>query len=171
MNRVYSIILGFSLLFFACDEKNKPKKPENLIPKDTMEKIIYDLYIVTSAKGVNKKALEKNNVVPETYILTKYNIDSLQFAESNNYYAFNADTYKKLVNNVKARLEKEKIAFEALKKKEKEAQVAKRKRANKNKKSKPIIDTINKSKVDLNDKTLVKGKKPIVKSKKKASKN
>ena len=126
MKHIYSILLGLLLLFFACDNKAKPKKPDNLIPKDKMEKIIYDLYIVTSAKGTNKKVLEQNNIVPETYILTKYNIDSLQFAESNNYYAFDSEGYKAIIDNVKARLQEEKKYFEELQKKE--GQAAKRRR-------------------------------------------
>ncbi|WP_299520951.1 DUF4296 domain-containing protein [Winogradskyella sp.] len=118
--------MGFFFLFFACEDKNKPKKPQNLIPKDQMEKIIYDLYIITSAKGVNKKVLEENNIIPETYILTKHNIDSLQFAESNDYYAFDSEGYKIIIDNVKKRLQEEKEYFEELQKKE--AKATKRRR-------------------------------------------
>ena len=129
--RIYSILLALLFLFCACDNKTKRKKPENLIPKDKMEKIIYDLYIVTSAKGTNKKILEQKYIVPETYILTKYNIDSLQFVESNDYYAFDSEQYKTIIENVKARLQEEKKHYEELQKKE--GQEAKRRRDSINK--------------------------------------
>ena len=85
MLKKISVILLF-LSCLACSDK--PKKPDNLISETKMEAVLYDLYMINSAKGVNRKLLEKNGFVPETYILTKHNVDSLQFAESNNYYAF-----------------------------------------------------------------------------------
>lgn len=87
-------------------------KPKDLIAKDKMEQILYDLYILNAAKGVNSKILESKRIKPESYLLTKHNIDSTQFANSNAYYAFDADEYKVLVENVKARLEKDKEIFE-----------------------------------------------------------
>lgn len=120
------VLLILGLMVLACNSKEKPKKPDNLIPKDKMEHILYDLYIMNAAKGVNRKILENNGVVPETYVLTKHNIDSTQFANSNTYYAFNADEYKSMVENVKARLETEKEEFEELEKIE--GQAAKRRR-------------------------------------------
>ena len=36
---------------------------------------MYDAFILNSAKGVNKRVLEKNGVFPEEYIFEKYNID------------------------------------------------------------------------------------------------
>jgi len=111
MLKKISIILFF-LGCLACDDK--PQKPDNLISEEKMEAILYDLYVINAAKGVNRKLLEKNGFVPETYILTKHNIDSLQFATSNNYYAFETETYSEIVENVKARLEREKEELEDL---------------------------------------------------------
>ncbi len=125
MKRI-SVILIFCFLSLACEKKVKPKKPDDLIPKDKMEQILYDLYVINAAKGVNKRLLEKNDFVPETYVLTKHMIDSAQFANSNAYYAFDTDIYKKIVANVKAKLEKQKEEYEELQKIE--AKVAKRKR-------------------------------------------
>jgi len=110
----------------SCENKNRLPKPSNLIAKDMMADILYDLYIVNAAKGVNRKVLEKRNLVPETYVLTKYDIDSTQFAQSNNYYAFDTEDYAKIVESVKVRLESEKKEIEELQKKQK--QDAKRKR-------------------------------------------
>ena len=105
-------------MVLSCDKQNKPKKPDNLIPEEKMEGILYDMYIINAAKGVNRKILQNKGIVPETYILKKHQIDSAQFAESNAYYAFDPDLYKSMVESVKTRLENDKKVFEALEKKE-----------------------------------------------------
>lgn len=110
-------ILALVVLVFSCENKDRPPKPSNLISKDKMENILYDLYVINAAKGVNRKLLEDKGIVPETYILTKHQIDSAQFAESNAYYAFDPDLYKSIVEKVKNRLEKDKKTIEDLDKK------------------------------------------------------
>ncbi len=116
-----SVIVVMCLLVIACSGNDKPKKPDNLISKDKMSEVLYDLYIINAAKGVNKKLLEAKGFIPETYVLTKHNIDSLQFVDSNMYYAFDTDVYEAIVDIVKVRLEEKKVEFEALQKKEQKA--------------------------------------------------
>lgn len=79
-----------------------------------MALLIYDLYVINAAKGVNRKALEKEGFVPEKYILDKYNVDSIQFSESNTYYAFESEIYNEIVEKVKSRLEKDKEKYNEL---------------------------------------------------------
>ena len=103
-----------ALLFLVSCQKNgidKPKKPDNLIPKNKMVEIIYDMSLITVAKGVNKRLLEENGLNPEEYVYNKYNIDSLQFAKSNHYYSYNLKDYDEVYNKVKARLNKEKKLY------------------------------------------------------------
>ena len=111
MLKYISVIVVLGVLVLACSDSYKQKKPDNLIPKDQMTELLYDLYVINAAKGVNRKTLEANDFNPETYILTKYNVDSIQFAESNTYYAFNTEVYSDIVEKVKARLEKEKEVY------------------------------------------------------------
>lgn len=118
------LIIGFILLAFtSCYKVKKPNKPENLIPKDKMVSILIDMSIMSSAKGVNKKLLENNGIVPEAYIYEKHEIDSTMFAESNSYYAFDIETfddiYKKVHDSLTVLRDKYK-AIEAKEKKEKE---------------------------------------------------
>lgn len=148
------IILGF--LVIACNNVNRPKKPDNLISKDQMTELLYDLYIVNSAKGVNRRILETNGFNPETYILTKYNIDSTQFADSNGYYAFDTETYKGIVEKVKERLEKEKQELEDIKERKKDS--IKKRKDSTNKKVKELkasiknrIDSVGLKKIKLKD--------------------
>ncbi len=124
--RTTLVILVLGALLWSCNGSDQPEKPENLIPKKKMESVLYDLYVINAAKGVNRKLMEKNGIVPETYILTKHKIDSTQFADSNSYYAYDPDSYRVMVENVKKRLEKDKKKYESLEKKEGKA--AKRRR-------------------------------------------
>jgi len=111
------ITVGFFilLLIFGCEESiQKPKKPDNLISEDTMVDIMYDVFILNSAKGVNKKVLEYNGIYPEQYIFEKYNIDSTQFANSNNYYAYDTKTYESILKRIREKIEDDKTKYEAL---------------------------------------------------------
>ncbi|RZN84198.1 MAG: DUF4296 domain-containing protein [Winogradskyella sp.] len=112
------VILLVAGLFLGCEPKLQPKKPENLIPKDKMTKILSDMFVVSSAKGVSRTKLEAKGIDPEAFILKKYNIDSLQFAQSNDYYAHDIEAYKEIIEDVKAKLTSEKQKYEAINKKE-----------------------------------------------------
>ena len=102
-------------LLFSCNPSiEKPKKPENLIPEDKMVDIMYDVFILNSAKGVNKKMLELNGVLPKDYVFEKYSIDSTQFAESNNYYVYNTKTYESILDKVAEKIEVKKKEYEAI---------------------------------------------------------
>lgn len=121
-----STILVLGLWLLACNGIDKPKKPDNLISKEQMSELLYDLYVINGAKGVNRKLLETNGFYPETYILEKYNIDSAQFADSNTYYTYDSETYEAIVEKARERLENEREIYEAIKKKEDDS-ISKRK--------------------------------------------
>lgn len=110
----------FALLCFGCEPNLKPKKPDNLIPKDKMTELLYDMFITSSAKGVSRTKFEKLGLNPERYILRKYGIDSLQFAESNDYYTYDIEAYKSMIEKVKSRISAEKEKYAAIEKEEAE---------------------------------------------------
>ncbi|MEN8885417.1 MAG: DUF4296 domain-containing protein [Winogradskyella sp.] len=120
MYKNISVIVAVVLMFLACDKVTKVEKPERLIGKEKMSEILYDLYVINSAKSVNRKLLEKNGFIPETYILEKYNIDSVQFKESNRYYTFDSEVYEDIIEKVKLRLEAEKSSYEKIQEQEAE---------------------------------------------------
>lgn len=101
------IYIAFVILFVGCNS-DRPSKPKNLIPKDEMSEIIYDVFILNAAKGVNKKVLENNGIFPQDYVYKKYRIDSLQFALSNEYYSYNIEMYESIMEKVKSKIEFEK---------------------------------------------------------------
>jgi len=117
-------LLSFIVLltFFGCgDGIERPPKPEDLISQDEMAEIMYDVYLLNSAKGVNKKILEENGIYPEKYVFEKYGIDSTQFAKSNDYYAYDIKTYESILQKIKEKIELKKTEYEALEKAEEEA--------------------------------------------------
>ena len=105
MIKLTFVLLGF--VFFACAEK-LIEEPENLIPKEKMVEILNDLAIVNAAKITNVQVLRTNNIEPMEYIFTKYGIDSLQFVESDRYYASIPKEHEEIYTLVVAKLEKEK---------------------------------------------------------------
>lgn len=94
MFKKLTVLTCLALMLNACYKYNAPKKPENLISKQKMAYILIDLRLIQSVTGNNKKVLDSNNVKPAQYVYKKYNIDSLQFALSNNYYAFHVSDYE-----------------------------------------------------------------------------
>lgn len=84
------------------------KKPENLIIEDKMVTVLTDLSILNSAKNYNRRRLEETGVKPEEVLFEKHGIDSLQLAESTEYYAKNyallESIYKKVRNNLEIRV-------------------------------------------------------------------
>jgi len=119
-----SLFLAVMALFLVCGCYNiePPKKPKNLLSEDQMVNVIVDMAIMSAAKGVNKKKIEDNGIVPETYIYKRNNIDSLSFAESNLYYTFDIQTYNRIYARVKDTLNKKKAFYQSIEDREKKEQ-------------------------------------------------
>lgn len=117
------IILFLAVLVgsISC-EKSAVPMPDNLIAKDKMTDIMYDLSILEAMKYQNLSLLATYNVNPSQYIFKKYNIDSAQFAQSNIYYASNYTDYNEMYNDVIKRVDAEKIVLDSLVKMEEEKQ-------------------------------------------------
>jgi len=113
-------LLVIFILCLSCTHSSEPKKPENLISKDKMVDIMIDLSIVSSAKGLNKKLIERNGITPDEYIFKRHEIDSSQFTESNTYYSYYIDDYKLILNRVEDSLGKLKFKYMRLAEKEEE---------------------------------------------------
>jgi hypothetical protein len=60
--------------------------------------------------------LENNGVFPEQYVFEKHKIDSIQFANSNNYYAYDTKTYESILNRIKEKIDLKKKEYEAFEK-------------------------------------------------------
>ncbi|WMI69333.1 DUF4296 domain-containing protein [Mangrovimonas sp. YM274] len=110
-------LLSFSVLiavFFGCQDVKKPKKPDNLIAKDKMSDILYDVFVMNAAKSMKKQTLEDNGIHPEQYVFNKHGIDSMQFAKSNDYYAYDVEAYDAIVKEVEKRIDAQKKHFDSI---------------------------------------------------------
>lgn len=110
-------LLLVSVAFASC-QKNTVAKPTKLIEQGVMVDIIYDLAILEAVKYENAASLEANHIVPKEYIYNKYRIDSLQFAQNNQYYASDIENYKKIYDQVKQKIERNKASLDPIKKPE-----------------------------------------------------
>ena len=122
------VVLVVLLVFVSCKEE-VVKKPNRLIEKDVMVNIMYDLSLLEAIKYQSPATLDSNKISPKQYIYKKYKVDSLQFAQSNVYYASDYEEYKNMFEQMTKRLDQKKLAVEALikaeKKKTKETKKAK----------------------------------------------
>ncbi|NER10293.1 protein of unknown function [Muriicola jejuensis] len=98
-------------LVFSCAEE-VVKKPEDMIPRDTMTDLLYEMAVLNAAKSTNKAILEEQFDDPTEFLFKQYGVDSLQFVKSDMYYASQPLVYEAIYKEVEARLEKEKKAFE-----------------------------------------------------------
>jgi hypothetical protein len=109
----YSIILFFLPLIFSCAQK-LIEKPQNLIPEDKMVSILKEMTVVNAARSTNLYILKENGVEPTAYVFKKYDVDSIQFVESDRYYASLPSVYESIYVKVEALLEKEKEQVERI---------------------------------------------------------
>ena len=109
MKKWTALFLVFYLL--GCNEQTI-EKPENLISKDQMIEIIYDLAIINAARKTNPARLADRNIEPMPFIYEKHGIDSVQFVQSDIYYASIPNEYEAIYKIVEARLESEKSIYE-----------------------------------------------------------
>jgi hypothetical protein len=107
-------ILIFAILLVSCQNVEEIKKPDSLIPEKKMVEVLTDLSILYSAKNYNKRILEETGLPLKTYLYEKHQIDSLQLAQSTEYYAKNYTQFKKIYNQVKLNLDKMKTDLEVL---------------------------------------------------------
>ncbi|WP_394974710.1 DUF4296 domain-containing protein [uncultured Croceitalea sp.] len=110
---IFSLVVF--LVLISCGEK-VIEEPKNLIPEEKMASILYDLAILNSTKGTNPSFLKKNRIELMPFIFEKYKIDSLQFAQSDVYYASIPLKYQSIYETVEERLTKEVEVLEKEKK-------------------------------------------------------
>lgn len=109
MHKIFLLILTISTLF-SCGEE-VIEKPANLISKEKMIDILYDLAIINAAKSSGPKVTENTNFEPMEYIYNKYKIDSVQFVTSDLYYASLPLEYEDIYKKLENRIVKEKERF------------------------------------------------------------
>jgi hypothetical protein len=112
MKKLISLLAIIFILVSCKDEVIK--KPKRLIEKEVMVNIMYDLSLLEAIKYQNPASLDTFRINPKKYIYKKYKIDSLQFAQSNAYYASDYEGYANIVALLEDRLTKKKAETVAL---------------------------------------------------------
>ena len=102
--------LSIVILFFSCQEA--VEKPKNLIDEDKMINILYDLALLEGIKA--DYSLNQQSLDPEKFIYKKYKIDSLQFAQSNAYYASDVQNYKEMYQKINIKIDFKKNEADSL---------------------------------------------------------
>lgn len=98
--------IGLALLFFSCNQK-VIEPPKNLIPEGKMVEMLTELATINAAKINNVSVLQNHNIEPMPYILRKFGYDSIQFVESDRYYASIPVKYEAIYLIVQSKLEKQ----------------------------------------------------------------
>ena len=101
----------FIIVVAGCNEK-VIEKPEDLIARDKMVDILFDLSLINAGKAINPSVMEEYQIDPMSYIYTKYEIDSAQFAKSDLYYAAIPLEYEAMYKALDERLEAEKTRLD-----------------------------------------------------------
>lgn len=109
MRKIFLFLITIGTLH-SCGEE-VIEKPVNLISKDKMINILYDLAIINAAKSSGPKVMENMNFEPMEYIYNKYQIDSVQFVTSDLYYASLPLEYEDIYKKLENRIVKEKERF------------------------------------------------------------
>ncbi|WP_243396874.1 DUF4296 domain-containing protein [Flagellimonas pacifica] len=104
------VLLFFGVLLFSCGEK-VVEEPENLIPKEKMTLILHDLAVLNATKSSFKHVLDNNDIKIMEFLYRKHQIDSVQFSQSDLYYASIPLEYQEIYEKVEAILEKKKNAI------------------------------------------------------------
>lgn len=101
-----------ALCIISCG-RDVVEKPENLIEKDVMIDIYYDISILNSLKSTGADKLESIDLQPDEFLFEKYGIDSTQLSKSSIYYTSNANLQLEMFTEVEQRLQRLKDTVEA----------------------------------------------------------
>lgn len=159
------IFLFFIILTALIGCKNElVQKPKRLIEREKMVNIIYDLSILDAMRIEDLAKIDSFVNSSNQYIYKKHKIDSVQFAQSNSYYAADYKEYEAMYTEVKTRMDNYKAKIEtqikaAAKKKNLDAKVKKKLR------EKIAADSIKKAKRKLKLKKQADSIKSIKKQK------
>jgi len=128
-NFVWILLVLF--LVVSC-KKQLVKEPKRLIEKEKMVDIMYDLSLLEALRYQNPASIDSMDADPTKFVFKKYKVDSLQFSQSNKYYAADYETYKEIFDSINVRIEKQKKIADSL------IKIEDKKAAKKNKKSKKV---------------------------------
>lgn len=110
-----NFILFILVLFVVVSCKEEVvDKPDKLIDQEIMTNILYDVALLEAIRYQFPYVVDSNQVNTPKFIYKKYNIDSLQFAQSNQYYASHYNEYKMMFSEIDERIKAQKVVVDSL---------------------------------------------------------
>ncbi|WP_316736852.1 DUF4296 domain-containing protein [Pedobacter aquatilis] len=102
-------VLALTFLF-ACKEK----RPNNIIPPEQIQPILYDIHVVDGYISTISNLDSSKKVASAYYkgIFKKYGIDSAKHAQSMKYYYAHPAELAEVYKNISTKLEKQKVVME-----------------------------------------------------------
>lgn len=141
----FIVILLVLFLSISC-KKELVKQPSKLIERGKMIDIMYDLSLLEAIRYQRPLSLDSVETSATKFILKKYKVDSLQFAQNNIYYASDYESYKDMFDEVSKRLAVNQRAADSI------VQLEEKKAAkeNKNKPKEVVKDSVKKMAPKIN---------------------
>lgn len=99
-----ALIFILALSFLGCQDVEQPEKPKNLISKEKMVDLLTEAYLANAARSVDNQSIIDKGIKLDSLIYKNFEVDSLQFAKSNAYYAADVNAYMEIFQKVEARL-------------------------------------------------------------------
>jgi len=141
---------------WACQDVERPEKPEDLISQDMMSDILAEAYLANAARSINNRIIRKYGFKLDSIIYKKYDIDSVRFAKSHAYYTSELNTYNDLFLTVEAKLVKMQQANDSINK------VLKKVRDSLAKRRQDSLNALKKDTLGLKSDTLETAIKPML---------
>jgi hypothetical protein len=107
------LILLLLFIFAACGTQ-MIDPPERLIEKDKFLDILFDLTLYNGIRNHTTPVFSTQELRIMPYLYSKYDFDSVQFFESNLYYASRGDLYLAMFDTVRARIERTEQLMDSL---------------------------------------------------------
>jgi len=111
--------LGITVLLFlivvGCAEK-VVEPPADVIPREKMITVLYDLALLNATNSSFRNVMQKQNKQMMELLYERHNIDSLQLAQSDLYYASKPLEYEYIYEQIESRLKKKQKSLEDAKK-------------------------------------------------------
>ena len=99
-------IVFICLILFSCSPKERVQKPENLMSADQMAAFLIDINIINASRGYRNQDGISYVSIKDTMIYKIHQIDSLQFANSNAYYASKPKEYLKIYERMAEKIDR-----------------------------------------------------------------
>lgn len=90
-------------VFMGC-ESSRFKKPDNLMSEQQMINFLSDLMVLNASRNFRIQRDNSKYFVSDSVLYAFHKVDSVQFADSNRYYASKPKRYERIISRAQARI-------------------------------------------------------------------